>query len=150
MCTCPRRPCARSLQQGPWSRSALPRRPEHLGSRGLHWAQRCLRALISLHSNPLRGGTFFFPFSRWETEALRIKVPCSLEVKLRIEGLWPLPRGMTGYTPVRVALVCQRGEVGKCTNSRSSPRLTSIESVMPSSHLKLCCPLLFQIGRAHV
>ena len=27
------------------------------------------------------------------------------------------------------------------TNSRSSPRLTSIELVMPSSHLILCCPL---------
>ena len=27
-------------------------------------------------------------------------------------------------------------------NSRSSLRLTSIESVMPSSHLILCCPLL--------
>ena len=29
------------------------------------------------------------------------------------------------------------------TNSRSSLRLTSIQSVMPSSHLILCCPLLF-------
>ena len=29
------------------------------------------------------------------------------------------------------------------TNSRNSLRLTSIESVMPSSHLILCCPLLF-------
>ena len=28
------------------------------------------------------------------------------------------------------------------TNSRSSFRLTSIELVMPSSHLVLCCPLL--------
>ena len=28
------------------------------------------------------------------------------------------------------------------TNSRSSPRLTSIDSVMPSSHLILCRPLL--------
>ena len=28
------------------------------------------------------------------------------------------------------------------TNCRSSLRLTSIESVMPSSHLILCCPLL--------
>ena len=27
------------------------------------------------------------------------------------------------------------------TNSRSSLKLTSIESVMPSSHLILCCPL---------
>ena len=29
------------------------------------------------------------------------------------------------------------------TNSQSSLRLTSMESVMPSSHLILCCPLLF-------
>ena len=28
------------------------------------------------------------------------------------------------------------------TNSRSSPKLMSIESVMPSSHLILCCPLI--------
>ena len=28
------------------------------------------------------------------------------------------------------------------TNSQSSPTLMSIESVMPSSHLILCCPLL--------
>ena len=28
------------------------------------------------------------------------------------------------------------------TNSQSSPIVTSIESVMPSSHLILCCPLL--------
>ena len=28
------------------------------------------------------------------------------------------------------------------TNTWSSPRLTSIESVMPSNHLILCCPLL--------
>ena len=28
------------------------------------------------------------------------------------------------------------------TNFRSSPKLISIESVMPSSHLILCCPLL--------
>ena len=28
------------------------------------------------------------------------------------------------------------------TNSRSSPKLMSIESVKPSSHLILCCPLL--------
>ena len=40
------------------------------------------------------------------------------------------------------------------TNSRSLPKLMSIEFVMPSSHLILCCPLLLlpaiQIGRAHV
>ena len=42
------------------------------------------------------------------------------------------------------------------TNSRSSPRLTSIESVMPSSHLILCRPLLLlplippSIGASHM
>ena len=30
------------------------------------------------------------------------------------------------------------------TNSRSPPKLMSIESVMPSSHLILCCPLLLR------
>ena len=30
------------------------------------------------------------------------------------------------------------------TNSQSPPKLTSIESVMPSSHLILCCPLLLR------
>ena len=29
------------------------------------------------------------------------------------------------------------------TNSQSLPKLMSIESVMPSNHLILCCPLLF-------
>ena len=30
------------------------------------------------------------------------------------------------------------------TNSRSSPKLMCIKSVMPSSHLILCCPLLLR------
>ena len=32
------------------------------------------------------------------------------------------------------------------TNSRSSPKLTSIKSVMPSSYLILCCPLLLLLS----
>ena len=36
---------------------------------------------------------------------------------------------------------CQASQ--SITNSQSSLRLTSIESVMPSNHLILCCPLLF-------
>ena len=42
----------------------------------------------------------------------------------------PMNRSMPGLQPI--------------TNSRSSLRLTSIESVMPSSHLILCHPLLLR------
>ena len=37
---------------------------------------------------------------------------------------------------------CSTPGLPAITNSRSSPKLTSIESVMPSSHLILCCLLL--------
>ena len=37
---------------------------------------------------------------------------------------------------------CSTPGLPSITNSRSSLKLTSIESVMPSSHLILCCPLL--------
>ena len=39
-------------------------------------------------------------------------------------------------------ILCARQASLSVTNSRSSPRLTSIESVMPSSRLILCRPLL--------
>ena len=42
----------------------------------------------------------------------------------------------TPYTAARQASLSN-------TNSRSSLKLTSIESVMPSNHLILCCPLFF-------
>ena len=40
------------------------------------------------------------------------------------------------------SLIAARQASLSITNSRSSLRLTSIELVMPSSHLILCCPLL--------
>ena len=42
---------------------------------------------------------------------------------------------VTPWTTARQASLC-------ITNSRSPPKPTSISSVMPSSHLILCCPLL--------
>ena len=39
-------------------------------------------------------------------------------------------------------LIAARQASLSITNSRSLPKLTSTESVMPSSHLILCCPLL--------
>ena len=62
-----------------------------------------------------------------------------------------LPHNCTHLSPVqslsRVQLfatpwIAARQASLSITNSRSSPRLTSIESVMPSRHLILCRPLL--------
>ena len=44
-------------------------------------------------------------------------------------------------TPWIIAIAARKASLS-ITNSRSSLKLTSIESVMPSSHLILCCPLL--------
>ena len=41
------------------------------------------------------------------------------------------------------SLIAARQAPLSITNSWSSPKLMSIKSVMPSSHLILCCPLLF-------
>ena len=49
---------------------------------------------------------------------------------------------MTPWTAARQASL-------SITNSRSSPKLTSIELVMPSSHLILCRPLLFPLSIFH-
>ena len=55
---------------------------------------------------------------------------------------------MNLYTSVQISpTLCDPWTVAgqaslSITNSRSLPKLMSIESVMPSSHLILCCPLL--------
>ena len=57
----------------------------------------------------------------------------------------PLPRSDQSLSRVRLfatTWIAARQASLSITNSRSSLRLTSIESVMPSSHLILCHPLL--------
>ena len=49
---------------------------------------------------------------------------------------------LSGVRLFATPLIAARQASLSITNSRSSPRLMSIESVMPSSHLILCCPLL--------
>ena len=53
-------------------------------------------------------------------------------------SVWSLSHVRLFATPWKAA--CQAAL--SITNSRSLPRLMSIESVMPSNHLILCCPLL--------
>ena len=63
-------------------------------------------------------------------------------------GYWHLkvlPHSVQSLSRVRLFAtpwIAARQASLSITNSRSSPRLMSIELVMPSSHLILCCPLL--------
>ena len=41
---------------------------------------------------------------------------------------------------------CQASQASSITNSQSLLKLTSLESVMPSNHLILCCPLLLLLS----
>ena len=57
---------------------------------------------------------------------------CSVQFSSVAQSCLTLCNTMNRSTPASLSI----------NNSRSSPRLTSIESVMPSSHLILCRPLL--------
>ena len=59
-------------------------------------------------------------------------------LELKVQSVQSFSRVRLFATPWTVA--CQASL--SITNSRSSLKLTSIESVMPSSRLILCCPLL--------
>ena len=61
-----------------------------------------------------------------------------IEVPVQFSSVQLLSRVQLFATP----WIAARQASLSITNSQSSLRLTSIESVMPSSHLILCCPLL--------
>ena len=73
---------------------------------------------------------FFFLFS-----IMYIKKPSKVTWLSSVQLLSPVQLFVTPWTAA-----CQASL--SITNSRSLPKLMSIESVMPSSHLILCCPLL--------
>ena len=67
---------------------------------------------------------------------LLFKLYC--KIKYQFSSIQSLSRVRLFATP----WIAARQASLSITNFWSSPRLTSIESVMPSSHLILCCPLL--------
>ena len=82
----------------------------------------------------------------WQPPSSVPRPPYRLQGKRRV-GLVPQTQRKGPGTPSLPGAVGPRsGGTGPpgtfITNSRSSLRLTSIEFVMPSSHLILCCPLL--------
>ena len=66
-------------------------------------------------------------------------IPVCVEGEGARQGTWPPAR----ETPLIVGGISSAGSWHlSFTNSRSLHKLMSIESVMPSNHLILCCPLL--------
>lgn len=83
-CTCPGRLCAWS-QRHPAPQPPPPRSSANVLCPVVALAFPEFSNLI-LTTALWGGDTFFFPFCRWETEALRNKVPCRLEVSPKKEG----------------------------------------------------------------
>ena len=89
--------------------------------------------LFNSHYHPFPG---LFIFPNWNSVPLSTERPQPLHPTTSSVQL--LSRVRLFATPWKAA----RQASLSITNSRSSPRLMSIESVMPSSHLILCRPLL--------
>ena len=88
------------------------------------------------HGTLLLEFLLFFLLSRWKSRKLP-KVLWSKFTEHQFSSVHSLSHVRLFATPWIAA--CQASL--SITNSRSSLRLASIESVMPSSHLILCCPL---------
>ena len=65
-----------------------------------------------------------------------------LRILLSVEGLFNSVQSLSRVRLFATPWTAARQASLSITNSWSSPKLTSIESVMPSSHLILCHPLL--------
>ena len=77
-------------------------------------------------------------FGQMSSSRFSLDLICSFFVSVRFSSVQSLSCVRLFATP----WIAARQASLSITNSRSSPRLTSIESVMPSSHLILCHPLL--------
>ena len=62
--------------------------------------------------------------------------------RILLEALFPLVQSLSRVRLFATPWIAERQASLSITNSRSPPKLISIESVMPSNHLILCCPLL--------
>ena len=86
---------------------------------------------FSIHSST-NGNLFSFVYLIFCCFCFSVQFSCSVQFSSVAQSCSTLCNPMNYSTPSLPAI----------TNSRSSLKLMSIESVMPSSHLILCCPLL--------
>ena len=77
--------------------------------------------------------------TKYSHKLLRFLLLCLLKVPVQFSSVQSLSRVRLFVTPWTAA----RQASLSITNSRNPPKPMSIESVMPSSHLILCRPLLF-------
>ena len=115
----------------PWESSFLQRRKQ-----GLREAMKCPQghtAISSKWNSWLWTRQAFFLYRMCLTTN-----PCALMNPIQFSSVQLLTRVQLFATP----WIAARQASLSITNSRSSLRLTSIESVKPSSHLILCRPLL--------
>ena len=103
---------------------------------------KCFSSSLFPHSLPKWMGLEYISYGSSEISAnLSIQPPVVVDSSIKhfqfssVQSLSHVWLFVTPWITARQASL-------SITNSRSSPRLTSIESVMPSSHLILCRPLL--------
>ena len=80
----------------------------------------------------------FYTFNHPQYSQMSVSKECYSRVSVQFSSVQSLSRVQLSATP---CITAHQSSLS-ITNSRSSLRLTSIESVMPSSQLILCCPLL--------
>ena len=94
----------------------------------MHWSQ-----FVPVHKSKFLNIQEFLHSSCFTQPTLNINY-----LRLEFSSVQSLSRVRLFSTPWTAAYQASLS----ITNSQSSPKLMSIESVMPSNHLILCCPLL--------
>ena len=118
--------------------------------------QACLYLPLLIHSEPMEVNTgFLLSFSLPESDPTkpgwvhRLSSRTSSSRTLLPPGCFSLVKrcfssvqSLSHVWPFSTPWIAPRHASLSITNSRGSPKLMFIESVMPSSHLIFCCPLL--------
>ena len=104
-------------------------------SKSFKWEQRYFSCCINYETEEPTYSVLIFSYLQMGTHQ---RLHISLLLVFQFSSVQSLSRVGLSATP----WIAARQVSLSITNSRSSLRLTSIESVMPSSHLILCRPLL--------
>ena len=101
------------------------------------WLQHYVATLLMPESSGSCSPPLLPGWGQWAQIAIAFS--CSLATVCKYEQLWQYPAHWLGLGIIRSHSIILIDYLST-TNSRSSPKLMSIESVMTSSHLILCHP----------